>query len=317
MRKKLITVIWVLMLIPLICACSKSSESTDNEQIAEEETTIDVKDIIFESENLKEALLQFECLYGEAETTEEKEKLETYINEYFLKDLNGFYYYLRPEKAVMHVDSDNRSIYIKNEEEVYIVPYSEKELADMNLRLEDIPQIENSEIYKYHIAESAIVENNSDALGEYRLIKVIFKSDYINEDEVTPFNSMRISVYSRDNDNPTAYQFYGYFADEQDMIPESDKNNNWGASRNYFKDADTASSQKSSRDEQEKDWGKPKEKAEPAIGMTKDEILNSSWGSPDKKNIDEYQWGTEEQWVYDGRGYIYFEDDVVTAIQHR
>ena len=55
----------------------------------------------------------------------------------------------------------------------------------------------------------------------------------------------------------------------------------------------------------------------PAIGMTKDEVLNSSWGSPDKKNIDEYEWGTEEQWVYGGRGYIYFEDDIVTAIQHR
>lgn len=57
--------------------------------------------------------------------------------------------------------------------------------------------------------------------------------------------------------------------------------------------------------------------AEPAIGMTKSEVLNGAWGSPDDKNIDEYEWGTHEQWVYDGKGYVYFEDGVVTSIQHR
>ena len=56
---------------------------------------------------------------------------------------------------------------------------------------------------------------------------------------------------------------------------------------------------------------------EPSIGMTEDEVLNSLWGEPDKKNIDEYEWGIEEQWVYDGKGYVYFEDGIVTAIQHR
>lgn len=57
--------------------------------------------------------------------------------------------------------------------------------------------------------------------------------------------------------------------------------------------------------------------AEPAIGMTKDEVTNGAWGYPDDKNIDEYEWGTEEQWVYDGKGYVYFEDGIVTAVQHR
>lgn len=57
--------------------------------------------------------------------------------------------------------------------------------------------------------------------------------------------------------------------------------------------------------------------AEPEIGMTKDEVLNGLWGEPDKKNIDEYEWGTHEQWVYDSYGYVYFEDGVVTSISHR
>lgn len=57
--------------------------------------------------------------------------------------------------------------------------------------------------------------------------------------------------------------------------------------------------------------------AEPAIGMTKAQVISSTWGSPDKRNIDEYEWGVEEQWVYENKGYIYFEDGVVTAISHR
>lgn len=57
--------------------------------------------------------------------------------------------------------------------------------------------------------------------------------------------------------------------------------------------------------------------SEPEIGMTADEVLMGLWGEPDKKNIDEYEWGTEEQWVYEGRGYVYFEDGIVTSIQHR
>ena len=55
----------------------------------------------------------------------------------------------------------------------------------------------------------------------------------------------------------------------------------------------------------------------PEIGMTKEEVLNSTWGSPDKKNIDEYKWGVQEQWVYKRKGYIYFENGIVTSIQSR
>lgn len=51
--------------------------------------------------------------------------------------------------------------------------------------------------------------------------------------------------------------------------------------------------------------------------MTKEEIERSTWGYPDSKNIDEYAWGTHEQWVYKNKGYIYFEDGIVTLIQKR
>ena len=54
---------------------------------------------------------------------------------------------------------------------------------------------------------------------------------------------------------------------------------------------------------------------EPAVGMTKEEVLNGKWGSPSKKNITETVNGTSEQWVYSYYGYVYFENGIVTAVQ--
>ena len=56
---------------------------------------------------------------------------------------------------------------------------------------------------------------------------------------------------------------------------------------------------------------------DPTVGMTESQVLDSIWGAPDRKNIDEYEWGTHEQWVYEGKGYIYFEDGKVTSISYR
>lgn len=57
---------------------------------------------------------------------------------------------------------------------------------------------------------------------------------------------------------------------------------------------------------------------EPSIGMTHEEVRNSTWGNPDKINKDTYSWGTTEQWVYkDGKysnKYIYFKNGYVSSI---
>ena len=56
-------------------------------------------------------------------------------------------------------------------------------------------------------------------------------------------------------------------------------------------------------------------KAEPSIGMTADEVRNSSWGEPKKIHKTTYEWGTSEQWVYSLDRYVYLENGRVTAIQ--
>lgn len=58
-----------------------------------------------------------------------------------------------------------------------------------------------------------------------------------------------------------------------------------------------------------------RQKKTPQIGMTAEEVRQSTWGEPQDINKTTYSWGVKEQWCYSGYRYIYFEDGVVTAIQ--
>lgn len=52
------------------------------------------------------------------------------------------------------------------------------------------------------------------------------------------------------------------------------------------------------------------------IGMSKEEVLASSWGKPKSINTTTTARGTREQWVYGGRNYLYFKDGVLATIQN-
>lgn len=52
------------------------------------------------------------------------------------------------------------------------------------------------------------------------------------------------------------------------------------------------------------------------IGMTKQDVLDSSWGRPNHINTTTTAFGTREQWVYDGYNYLYFKDGILTTIQN-
>jgi len=52
-----------------------------------------------------------------------------------------------------------------------------------------------------------------------------------------------------------------------------------------------------------------------SIGMTKEEVLTEGWGRPNDINKTTNADGTNEQWVYDGYKYLYFEDGILTTIQ--
>lgn len=62
---------------------------------------------------------------------------------------------------------------------------------------------------------------------------------------------------------------------------------------------------------------KAKKKSEGvSIGMSKEDVLASSWGKPDRVNTTTNAYGVSEQWVYGGRNYLYFENGKLTSIQN-
>lgn len=69
------------------------------------------------------------------------------------------------------------------------------------------------------------------------------------------------------------------------------------------------------RKEQEADR-KQKRSQGVRLGMTKEDVLASSWGRPEKINTTTNVYGTHEQWVYGGGNYLYFENGVLTSIQN-
>lgn len=52
------------------------------------------------------------------------------------------------------------------------------------------------------------------------------------------------------------------------------------------------------------------------VGMSKEDVLASSWGKPEKINTTTTARLTREQWVYGGRNYLYFENGVLVTIQN-
>lgn len=52
-----------------------------------------------------------------------------------------------------------------------------------------------------------------------------------------------------------------------------------------------------------------------SIGMSKEDVLASSWGRPERINRSIYKFGEREQWVYGGGNYLYFHDGVLNSIQ--
>jgi hypothetical protein len=57
-----------------------------------------------------------------------------------------------------------------------------------------------------------------------------------------------------------------------------------------------------------------REKGEPAIGMTKSQLLETCWGKPRNTNTTTTAYGTSEQLVFGAGRYVYLRNGVVEAI---
>ncbi|ADU99282.1 hypothetical protein [Alicycliphilus denitrificans] len=53
-----------------------------------------------------------------------------------------------------------------------------------------------------------------------------------------------------------------------------------------------------------------------SIGMSKEDVLASNWGAPERINRTTTSYGVREQWVYGSQNYLYFQNDVLVTIQN-
>ncbi len=71
------------------------------------------------------------------------------------------------------------------------------------------------------------------------------------------------------------------------------------------------------KEKEERDVELTKRKQEGVLlGMTQEEVLQSSWGKPKDINKTITDYGTREQWVYANYNYLYFEDGILVTIQN-
>lgn len=59
-----------------------------------------------------------------------------------------------------------------------------------------------------------------------------------------------------------------------------------------------------------------KKQAGVSIGMTQQDVLDSSWGKPKRINRTTTKRGAREQWVYGQGNYLYFQDGILESIQN-
>lgn len=59
-----------------------------------------------------------------------------------------------------------------------------------------------------------------------------------------------------------------------------------------------------------------KKKQGVVLGMSEQDVLDSSWGRPERVNRTTNAYGTREQWVYGGGNYLYFKNGELVSIQN-
>jgi len=70
------------------------------------------------------------------------------------------------------------------------------------------------------------------------------------------------------------------------------------------------------RQDEEKKKKEEKKREGVKIGMSKQDVLDSSWGSPIDINKTTNKYGVREQWVYGNGNYLYFENGILVTIQN-
>jgi hypothetical protein len=174
--------------------------------------------------------------------------------------------------------------------------------SNLNTQNEKAKQAEQikllQEKYKPLLESGKSYENMTDEEGK-TAEDLILNWDKLEEEFKTSYQTQKDSISKSIDD----YNAKKKAAEEAKKAEEA-------------KQAAAAAAQKAA-EEKQADIAKRKNEGV-RIGMTKDEVLMSNWGKPDKINKTTNAYGVHEQWVYRSRGsgYLYFDDGILTSIQN-
>lgn len=293
----------IVFCMAMLVGCTSSPQPEDmtlGERIETAETFSEITDCIGEYNRNKSN-------YSETENASLNKAIGDAEIAYMFSDgnLNGTYYFSKIVKDRYEEEDFGKEtgdevsykivVYAVSGDEIYIVP-AEDAPADMK----DIPNLSNVSEYKY----KAKWDRDSDAF--YPIV-----TDYMGVSLVRNSDDYEVSI--RCYEYGCDFSIYNYLPQQLDANGESI----WPYSQDYY--SNQSDSQEMAQIEYDKYIAEKEEEEElskstPKIGMTKNQVTKTSWGTPDKKNIDTYSWGTKEQWVYRSKGYVYFENGVVTSV---
>lgn len=154
-----------------------------------------------------------------------------------------------------------------------------------------------------------LATNKQNEIKEQMLQQVIAQGqEKINKQEYSSAQTL-LGKY-KDFGNQTIVDMYNNATNEVNRI-EAEKKAREEAER---KAREKKEAEERARREAEEKARKKREGVH--IGMTKQEVLDSSWGEPYDINKSIGSWGVHEQWCYEGYNYLYFENGILTSIQN-
>lgn len=300
LKKTMVLCILVLILLSLFGCGNENVSNPASDKLGSNV----IKQI--EAASTLDELLAF---YSDSETfqeysDEEKSVLEIKTIEYYLSNHNatGIYFYKGCGGKAPFLSSgyyyysDAVAISIVSPEEIYIVPGD----VAQGKKSKSIPEIEGMEIYKYKASSIELREPK-----------------YEDDD---------VAVHCKLTSYADGYEIDSCFTDGAvefyNNLP-TETNENFPETRTYYLDINRANESadkealRIDKKENEKQEEANLKKSDPKIGMTTDEVKRCAWGFPDDINKNVYSWGTTEQWVYDDKGYVYFENDIVVSVSYR
>lgn len=305
---------WIAMMLCflLLTGCAAKPKSFD-EMTAEEqiEAATDYKGIM--------ACVKASKKKSSNYTAENEDALFEKIKTYLFTEgtLNGTYYYNGHVSYATQISgtylfeshyepvSYTIVVYCVSPDEIYLVP---KEKAPANMQ--DIPSMSNAASYKYQAARSEWGLGRSNSDEEY--LNFVLRRYQGNNTE------LRIRYYEESKlleINDKLPQQYGEWPSSQEYY--ADLSTSYSASRAEYDEHEAWSNEWDAKKKAEKEEQEKLAKSDPKVGMTKTEVEGCAWGKPDRKNIDEYSWGTSEQWVYKSKGYVYFKNGIVSSVSKR